>query len=149
MCFLLRCQGVGALYIRRRPRVRVVPVQSGGGQERGIRSGTVPTPLVVGLGAPCELASQEMEVRGDRGVLCFCVPNLHCQSCQVCPTKVQKSNALKCKGPKVINSTQYLKGVTFKRLMLNIVSRNKRFFRRVKHRRHIAARTGKISLSEQ
>jgi len=53
---------VGALYLRRRPRVRVVPVQSGGGQERGIRSGTVPTPLAVGLGAACELAQHEMDV---------------------------------------------------------------------------------------
>ena len=43
-------KGVGALYVRRRPRVRVEPIQSGGGQERGIRSGTVPTPLAVGLG---------------------------------------------------------------------------------------------------
>jgi len=54
-------KGVGALYVRRRPRVRIVPVQSGGGQERGLRSGTVPTPLVVGLGAACALAQQEME----------------------------------------------------------------------------------------
>lgn len=54
--------GIGALFIRRRPRVRVVPVQSGGGQERGIRSGTVPTPLVVGLGAACHLAQHELEV---------------------------------------------------------------------------------------
>merc|ERR1719187_2308306 len=54
-------KGVGALYVRRRPRVRVEPIQSGGGQERGLRSGTVPTPLAVGLGAACELASNEME----------------------------------------------------------------------------------------
>ncbi|KAL4648918.1 cysteine desulfurase, mitochondrial [Arapaima gigas] len=54
-------KGVGALYVRRRPRVRLEPVQSGGGQERGLRSGTVPTPLVVGLGAACEIAQQEME----------------------------------------------------------------------------------------
>jgi len=54
-------KGVGALYVRRRPRVRLEPIQSGGGQERGLRSGTVPTPLVVGLGAACSLASQEME----------------------------------------------------------------------------------------
>ncbi|XP_050362384.1 cysteine desulfurase, mitochondrial [Nymphalis io] len=53
-------KGVGALYIRRRPRVRVEPIQSGGGQERGMRSGTVPTPLVVGLGAACELAKHDM-----------------------------------------------------------------------------------------
>ena len=43
-------RGVGALYVRRRPRVRVEAIQSGGGQERGIRSGTVPCNLVVGLG---------------------------------------------------------------------------------------------------
>ncbi|KAI8427948.1 hypothetical protein MSG28_002270 [Choristoneura fumiferana] len=53
-------KGVGALYIRRRPRVRVEPIQSGGGQERGMRSGTVPTPLVVGLGAACDIAEREM-----------------------------------------------------------------------------------------
>eukprot|EP01130_Rhizamoeba_saxonica_P016868 TRINITY_DN7882_c0_g2_i1.p1 TRINITY_DN7882_c0_g2~~TRINITY_DN7882_c0_g2_i1.p1 ORF type:complete len:474 (-),score=111.71 TRINITY_DN7882_c0_g2_i1:26-1447(-) len=54
-------KGVGALYVRRRPRVRVEPIQSGGGQERGLRSGTVPTSLAVGLGRACEIASQEME----------------------------------------------------------------------------------------
>ncbi|KYM78082.1 Cysteine desulfurase, mitochondrial [Atta colombica] len=54
-------KGIGALYVRRRPRVRVEPLQSGGGQERGMRSGTVPAPLVVGLGAACELAQTEMD----------------------------------------------------------------------------------------
>jgi cysteine desulfurase len=54
-------KGVGALYMRRRPRIRVEPQMSGGGQERGIRSGTVPTPLVVGMGAACEVAMKEME----------------------------------------------------------------------------------------
>lgn len=54
-------KGVGALYVRRRPRVRIAPLQSGGGQERGIRSGTVPTPLAVGIGSACEIASKEME----------------------------------------------------------------------------------------
>lgn len=54
-------KGVGALYLRRRPRVRVEALQSGGGQERGIRSGTVPTPLAVGLGAACEICVREME----------------------------------------------------------------------------------------
>ncbi|XP_045931904.1 cysteine desulfurase, mitochondrial [Micropterus dolomieu] len=54
-------KGVGALYVRRRPRVRMEPLQSGGGQERGLRSGTVPTPLAVGLGAACNIAQQEME----------------------------------------------------------------------------------------
>lgn len=54
-------KGVGALYVRRRPRVRLEPIQSGGGQERGLRSGTVPAPLVVGLGAAAEIAQNEME----------------------------------------------------------------------------------------
>ncbi|KAF6157960.1 hypothetical protein GIB67_015276 [Kingdonia uniflora] len=54
-------KGVGALYMRRRPRIRVETQMNGGGQERGIRSGTVPTPLVVGMGAACELAMKEME----------------------------------------------------------------------------------------
>lgn len=55
-------KGIGALYIRRRPRVRIEPLQSGGGQERGLRSGTVPTPLAVGLGAALAIAKREMEV---------------------------------------------------------------------------------------
>jgi cysteine desulfurase len=53
-------KGIGALYVRRRPRVRLQALISGGGQERGLRSGTVPAPLVVGLGAACELAAAEM-----------------------------------------------------------------------------------------
>jgi len=54
-------KGIGALYMRRRPRIRVEAIQTGGGQERGIRSGTVPTHLVVGLGAACEVAQKEMK----------------------------------------------------------------------------------------
>jgi len=54
-------KGIGAIYIRRKPRVRVEPIQSGGGQERGIRSGTLPTSLVVGFGKACEVALEEME----------------------------------------------------------------------------------------
>nr|CAH7713066.1 unnamed protein product [Callosobruchus chinensis] len=53
-------KGIGAIYIRRRPRVRVEALQSGGGQERGIRSGTVPAPLAVGMGEACRLAKKEM-----------------------------------------------------------------------------------------
>lgn len=52
-------KGVGALFVRRRPRVRLTPIFNGGGQERGFRSGTVPTPLVVGLGTAAEIAMQE------------------------------------------------------------------------------------------
>eukprot|EP00899_Mesostigma_viride_P006818 jgi/Mesvir1/16137/Mv08413-RA.1 len=53
-------KGIGAIYVRRRPRVRLTPLISGGGQERGLRSGTVPAPLAVGLGKACEVAMQEM-----------------------------------------------------------------------------------------
>lgn len=55
-------KGVGALYVRRRPRVRLTPLLTGGGQERGIRSGTVPAPLAVGLGEACRIATEEMDV---------------------------------------------------------------------------------------
>lgn len=53
-------KGVGALYVRRRPRVRIEAIINGGGQERGMRSGTLPTPLVVGLGKACEIADADM-----------------------------------------------------------------------------------------
>ena len=52
-------KGVGALYVRRRPRVRLAPLFSGGGQERGLRAGTLPTPLIVGFGVACRLAREE------------------------------------------------------------------------------------------
>jgi cysteine desulfurase len=61
-------KGVGALYVRRRPRVRLVPLIDGGGQERGLRSGTLPTPLCVGLGRAASLAAAEME--GEAARLC-------------------------------------------------------------------------------
>eukprot|EP00614_Pseudopedinella_elastica_P004940 CAMPEP_0172589946 /NCGR_PEP_ID=MMETSP1068-20121228/8465_1 /TAXON_ID=35684 /ORGANISM="Pseudopedinella elastica, Strain CCMP716" /LENGTH=376 /DNA_ID=CAMNT_0013385617 /DNA_START=9 /DNA_END=1139 /DNA_ORIENTATION=- len=53
-------KGIGALYVRRRPRVRIEPVFSGGGQERGLRSGTLPHFLCVGFGKACAVASEEM-----------------------------------------------------------------------------------------
>lgn len=55
-------KGIGAIYVRRRPRVRLEAIISGGGQERGLRSGTVPTPLVVGFGEACKVAEEEMKV---------------------------------------------------------------------------------------
>ncbi|WP_410519367.1 IscS subfamily cysteine desulfurase [Anaplasma bovis] len=59
--------GIGALYVRKRnPRVRLSPLISGGGQERGMRSGTVPTPLAVGLGEASRIALEEMEEEGER-----------------------------------------------------------------------------------
>ena len=59
-------KGVGALYVRRRPRVRIAPLFSGGGQEHGLRSGTLPTPLIVGLGVACRLVASEMADDGAR-----------------------------------------------------------------------------------
>ena len=53
-------KGVGALYVRRRPRARVAALFSGGSQERGLRSGTLPAPLIVGLGEACRIAQAEM-----------------------------------------------------------------------------------------
>jgi cysteine desulfurase len=53
-------KGVGALYVRRRPRVRLASLLSGGGQERGLRSGTLPVPLIVGFGEACRIAAAEM-----------------------------------------------------------------------------------------
>lgn len=53
-------KGVGALYVRRKPRVRLNALINGGGQERGMRSGTLSPALCVGLGHACVLAQQEM-----------------------------------------------------------------------------------------
>ncbi|HOB75517.1 MAG TPA: IscS subfamily cysteine desulfurase [Phycisphaerae bacterium] len=60
-------KGVGALYVRRKnPRVRCEPVLHGGGHERGMRSGTLNTPGIVGLGAAAEIAAAEMDSEGRR-----------------------------------------------------------------------------------
>ncbi|HST73736.1 MAG TPA: aminotransferase class V-fold PLP-dependent enzyme [Acetobacteraceae bacterium] len=59
-------KGVGALFVRRRPRVRLAPLFSGGGQERGLRSGTLPAPLIVGLGEACRIARAEMAEEAGR-----------------------------------------------------------------------------------
>ena len=62
-------KGMGACYVRRRPRVRLDPIISGGGQERGLRSGTLAPALVVGFGEACRIAKEEMAVRS------ICYPN--------------------------------------------------------------------------
>jgi cysteine desulfurase len=59
-------KGIGALYVRRKPRVRLVPLIVGGGQERGFRSGTLPTPLCVGLGEAAEICMKEMDGEAKR-----------------------------------------------------------------------------------
>lgn len=58
-------KGTGACYVRRRPRVRIDPIISGGGQERGLRSGTLAPALVVGFGEACRIASEEMAVSNE------------------------------------------------------------------------------------
>ena len=55
-------KGIGACFVRRRPRVRLDPIISGGGQERGLRSGTLAPHLVVGFGEACRIAKEELEV---------------------------------------------------------------------------------------
>src|SRR5262249_33961149 len=60
-------KGAGGLYVRRRrPRVRLVSLQDGGGQERGFRSGTLNVTGIVGLGKACEIAKAEMDRDGER-----------------------------------------------------------------------------------
>ncbi len=53
-------KGIGALYVRRKPRVRLEPQMHGGGHERGLRSGTLPTHQIVGMGAAFRIAREEM-----------------------------------------------------------------------------------------
>ena len=60
-------KGVGALYVRRRrPRIEIEPILHGGGHERGLRSGTLPVPLCVGLGRACSIAEAERESEAPR-----------------------------------------------------------------------------------
>ena len=60
-------KGIGALYVRRRrPRVELQPIITGGGHENGLRSGTLPTPLIVGLGEAARLAALELKKESAR-----------------------------------------------------------------------------------
>lgn len=59
-------KGVGALYTRRKPRVRLAAQIHGGGHERGLRSGTLPTHQVVGMGEACRIAKEEMNSEYER-----------------------------------------------------------------------------------
>jgi cysteine desulfurase len=58
--------GIGAMYVRRKPRVRIRPMINGGGQERGMRSGTLAPALCVGIGTACALAEAEMSADNER-----------------------------------------------------------------------------------
>jgi cysteine desulfurase len=53
-------KGIGALYVRRKPRVRIEPLIHGGGHERGMRSGTLPVHQIVGMGEAFRIAREEM-----------------------------------------------------------------------------------------
>ena len=64
--------GIGACYVRRRPRVRLDPIITGGGQERGLRSGTLAPPLVIGFGEACRIAKEEMEVSNQGSIRSPC-----------------------------------------------------------------------------
>src|SRR5207253_4622812 len=60
-------KGIGALYVRRRdPHVRLEPLFDGGGHERGMRSGTLPVPLIVGFGVACRLCAAEIRAEAKR-----------------------------------------------------------------------------------
>lgn len=59
-------KGIGALYVRRKPRVRLEAQMHGGGHERGMRSGTLPTHQIVGMGEAFEIARTEMEKESTR-----------------------------------------------------------------------------------
>lgn len=59
-------KGIGALYVRRKPRVRIEAQMHGGGHERGMRSGTLPTHQIVGMGEAFRIAKEEMVSDNDR-----------------------------------------------------------------------------------
>lgn len=59
-------KGIGALFVRRKPRIRLEPLIHGGGHERGMRSGTLPTHQIVGMGAAFALARAEMATENER-----------------------------------------------------------------------------------
>ena len=59
-------KGIGALYVRRKPRVRIEAQMHGGGHERGMRSGTLPTHQIVGMGEAYRIAKMEMGVESER-----------------------------------------------------------------------------------
>lgn len=59
-------KGIGALWVRRKPRIRIDPQIDGGGHERGMRSGTLPVPLIVGFGKAAEIAKDERDAEAIR-----------------------------------------------------------------------------------
>ncbi|SUH14176.1 L-cysteine desulfurase [Salmonella enterica subsp. enterica] len=64
-------KGIGALYVRRKPRIRIEAQMHGGGHERGMRSGTLPVHQIVGMGEAYRIAKEEMET--EMAVCAVCV----------------------------------------------------------------------------
>lgn len=92
--------------MRRRPRVRLEAIQSGGGQERGMRSGTVPAPLAVGLGEACRIAMADMKVRhlsnkislcsiNIKSIFCVCLGSFHVSAVLLFQTRSESVSDLK------------------------------------------------------
>lgn len=73
-------KGIGACFVRRRPRVRIDPLISGGGQERGLRSGTLAPALVVGFGEACRIAKEEITV-SDKFSINYLSMMINCSKC--------------------------------------------------------------------
>jgi cysteine desulfurase len=86
-------KGIGACYVRRRPRVRLEALIHGGGQERGLRSGTLAPPLVVGFGEACRIAKEEMPVRDTQS---FIRTPSRSEVASFCATSVDLTNTMEC-----------------------------------------------------
>jgi cysteine desulfurase len=111
-------KGVGALYVRRRPRVRLEPLFSGGGQERGLRSGTLPHTLCVGFGKACEVAEEDMEV--DRKWVDYLVAKLENGIKEKIPNSVQNGHPDK-RYPGCLNySFAYVEGESLLMALKNV-----------------------------
>jgi cysteine desulfurase len=71
-------KGIGVCYVRRRPRVRIDPLITGGGQERGLRSGTLSPPLAIGMGEAARICKEELEVSCISFVFDFYIHDYNC-----------------------------------------------------------------------
>lgn len=108
-------KGVGALFVRqRRPRVRLTPVQHGGGHEGGLRSGTLPVPLIVGMARALELSAGELE--GESKRLRELRDRMWRLLCEALPGRVTRNGAEEPRLPGNLSVT--LAGVDADRLLL-------------------------------
>ncbi len=95
--------GIGALYVRRGPGPRLQPLFDGGGQEKGLRAGTLPLPLCVGLGVACEIARDEMEEESARLSRCA----MRCSKACVAGYPTSASTAMLCNGSPAISISAF------------------------------------------